>query len=376
MKNNNKDNQIFMSGPSISIEDEKIVIDALRNGWYGSKAYEYVEKFEYEFASYHNRKFALMTTNCTSAIHLALLSINVNKEDEVIVPDCTWIGSSSAIKYIGAETKFADIDRDNWCISAETLEARISNKTKAVVVVNLYGNMPNYNELEKLCKTKSIHIIEDAAESLGSIYEGRKSGNFGTFSVFSFHRSKTLTTGEGGMLLTDDLEFYKRCKFLRDHGRQPGTYYNTEIAYKYMPFNLQAALGYAQLKRIDELVSRKREIWQLYKEKLSDVPNLFFNIEPENTFNSVWSTTCVLGDQYEIDSSHIIEKLSDYNLPARPFFYPLSSLPAYNEKKEYEKINNVSYSISKKGFNLPCALNITNDQINTYCETLKQIILD
>ncbi len=367
--------EIFMAGPSISKEDEEIVLDALRNGWYGSKAYEYVERFEKEFARYHDRKYGLMTTNCTSAIHLTLLSLGLENDDEIIVPECTWIGSSSPINYVGAKPIFADINDQNWCLSADTIESSISKKTKAVIVVNLYGNMPEYDEIEKLCKSHSIHIIEDAAESLGSKYRGRKSGNFGAFSVFSFHRSKTITTGEGGMLLTDDEKLYERCKFLRDHGRSPGTYYNTEIAYKYMPFNLQAALGYAQFKRIDELVNRKRQIWKLYKEKLKKIPNLFFNVEPSHVFNSVWSTTCVLGKEYKLDNNILMNKLSEQGLPSRPFFYPLSSLPAYNKKKEYGSKNVVSYSISKKGINLPCALNITDDQIHQYCEALEKIIL-
>ena len=134
----------------------------------------------------------------------------------------------------------------------------LSMKTKAIIAVNLYGNMPEYDEIESLCKKNSIYLIEDAAESLGSTYKNRRSGNFGNFSVFSFHRSKTLTTGEGGMLLTDDKTLYDRCKFLRDHGRQPGSYFNTEIAYKFMPFNLQAALGYSQFKRLNKLVERKK----------------------------------------------------------------------------------------------------------------------
>ena len=366
--------EIFMAGPDISKEDEEIVLDALRHGWYGSRAYEYVEKFELEFAKYHNRKYGLMTTNCTSAIHLALLSINLDKSSEVIVPDCTWIGSASPINYVGAKTIFADIDKDNWCISPDSIKMNINDNTKAIVTVNLYGNMPNYEEIEKICESKSIFLLEDAAESLGSKYNKKRSGSFGDFSFFSFHRSKTITTGEGGMLLTDNDELYDRCKFLRDHGRDPGSYYNTEIAYKYMPFNLQAALGYSQFKKIDKLVERKREIWSLYKTSLKELPDLHFNIEPNNVFNSVWSTTCVFGDSYSFTNDEIIEKLNKANLPARPFFYPLSSLPAYNEESKYKNKNINSYTISKKGINLPSALNITNDQIKHYCNSLIEMV--
>ncbi len=368
--------EIFMAGPDITSEDEEYVLDALRNGWYGSKAYYYVEKFESEFAKFHERKYALMTTNCTSAIHLCLLSLNISEEDEVIVPDCTWIGSASPIKYVGGKTIFADIDEENWCLSSDSIEAALSKKTKAIIAVNLYGNMPEYDEIESLCKKNSIYLIEDAAESLGSTYKNRRSGNFGDFSVFSFHRSKTLTTGEGGMLLTDDKNLYNRCKFLRDHGRQPGSYFNTEIAYKFMPFNLQAALGYSQFKRLDKLVERKKRILDIYKEEMSDISDLFFNTEPSYIYNSAWSTTLVLGKSHNLEKEQIINNLTNQNLPARPFFYPLSSLPAYNQIEKYEQVNLISYSISKKGINLPCALNITDEQIKSYCSALKSIILN
>ena len=230
---------IYMAGPSVTEEDLKYVVDSFKNGWYGDKAYYYVEKFEYEFAKFHSRNFALMTPNCTSAIHLVLAGLGIKEGDEVIVPDCTWIGSAAAIKYQGASTVFADIDKKNWCISTESLQKNINKKTKAVIVVNLYGNMPDYTEISSICKRNNIHLIEDAAESLGSKFKNQRAGKFGIASTFSFHRTKTITTGEGGMLLLDDRKLFERCKFLRDHGRKPGTYFNTEVTFKYMPFNLQ-----------------------------------------------------------------------------------------------------------------------------------------
>ena len=222
-------NEIYMAGPSVTQADEEIVLDALRNGWYGKNAYKYVELFEAEFAKYHNRAHALMTPNCTSAIHLLLKGLNIHEGDEIIVPECTWIATAAPIHYQRAKIVFADIDPINWCLTPETIEARITSKTKAVIVVDLYGNMPDMDAIKAVCDKHGIYLIEDAAEALGSKYKDVKAGKFGVGSVFSFHRTKTLTTGEGGMLLIDDEQLYQRCKFLRDHGRKPGSYYNTEI---------------------------------------------------------------------------------------------------------------------------------------------------
>ena len=249
---NNKSRKIYAAGPSISDLEIKTVIDAVSNGWY-ENAYDYCELFQEEFSNYHNRKFALMTPNCTTAIHLVLAGMGIGPEDEVIVPECTWIGSTAGVSYLGAKTIFCDIDPVNWCLNPITLEKLITEKTKAIIFVDLFGNMPNIDELEAISKKHNIPLIEDAAEAHGSTYRKKKAGSFGLASVFSFHRTKTITTGEGGMLLMDNEELFNRCSFLRDHGRIPGgkPYWNLEITFKYMPFNVQAALGYAQLKRID-----------------------------------------------------------------------------------------------------------------------------
>jgi perosamine synthetase len=271
---------IYMAGPWITELEERVVLDALRNGWYGKNAYHYVETFEAEFSKYHDRKFALMTPNCTTALHLLLAGLGIGEDDEVIAPDCTWVGSVACITYQRAKTVLADIDAEHWCLTPESIECAITPKTKAVIIVDLYGNMPDWDGILDVCQRRGIYAIEDAAESLGSKYRGVRAGKFGIGSTFSFHRTKTITTGEGGMLLMDDEKLFQRCKFLRDHGRAPGSYFNTEVTFKYMPFNLQAALGYAQFLRIDELIGKKRWILQGYRDRLSGIPDLYLNAEP------------------------------------------------------------------------------------------------
>jgi len=364
-----------MAGPLISEQEAHLVLDACRNGWYGKNAYYYVEYFEAEFAKYHDRKFALMTPNCTSALHLLLAGLGVGPGDEVIAPECTWIGSTACITYLKANTVFADIDPIHWCLTPESIKKVISPKTKAVIVVDLYGNLPNWDEITKFCEKSGIHLIEDAAEAVGSIYKGTRAGKFGVGSAFSFHRTKTITTGEGGMLLLDDPKLYERCKFLRDHGRAPGTYYNTEVTFKYMPFNIQAALGYAQFLRIEELVNKKRWIWKGYIERLQGVPDILMNPEPLGTINGVWATALIFGKSHKMTRDKALDLLPKEGVPTRPFFYPLSSLPAYPNRRSHGEIENpVAYDVSSRGVNLPCALNLTEDDLDVVANGVKRIL--
>ena len=364
-----------MAGPWITEYEERIVMDAVRNGWYGNDAYHYVEMFEREFAKYHGRSHALMTPNCTTALHLLLAGLGIGEGDEVIVPDCTWIGSTACVTYQRAETVFADIDPIHWCLTPESIARAITPRTKAVIVVDLFGNMPDWHNIEKLCEKRGLTMIEDAAEALGSIYKSRRAGKFGIGSTFSFHRTKTITTGEGGMLLIDDEQLYQRCKFLRDHGRAPGTYYNTEITYKYMPSNIQAALGYAQFQRIDELVSKKRWIWRGFSERLADIPDILLNPEPEGVTNGVWATALVFGKSHGMTRDKALAEIPKLGLPTRPFFYPLSSLPAYPGREAEGRANNpVAYDTSDRGINLPCALNLTERDIDTVSEGIHRLL--
>lgn len=367
--------EIHMAGPWMTSLEEECVQDAMRNGWYGKQAYYYVEKFEAEFAAWHGRKYALMTPNCTTALHLLQAGLGVGVGDEVIVPECTWVGSVAGVSYQRATTVFADIDPIHWCLTPESIERAITPRTKAVIVVDLYGNMPDWDGILDVARRYNLHVIEDAAEALGSAYKGIRAGKFGVGSVFSFHRTKTISTGEGGMLLLDDEALYQRCKFLRDHGRQPGTYYNTEITFKYMPFNVQAALGYAQFQRVDELVGKKRWIWQGFCERLSDIPDVLINPEPEQVFNGVWATALVFGHSHSMTRDRALIELPKLGLPARPFFYPLSSLPAFPGRKDEGRASNpVAYSTSERGINLPCALNLTDADLDVVSQGIHRLL--
>lgn len=365
---------IYMAGPWVTQHEIDVVTDCMRNGWYN---YGYVEKFEREFAEYHGRKYGLMTPNCTTAIHLLLTAIGVGEGDEVIVPECTWIASAAPITYLRATPVFCDIDRVHWCLDPESVERSLSPRTKAIIAVDVFGNMPLLDELRTLSNRHGVPLIEDSAEALGSTYKQRRAGSFGVGSLFSFHRTKTVVTGEGGMLLLDDDALYQRCSVLRDHGRRAGgpMYYNYEVAYKYMPFNLQAAMGYAQFQRIDELVARKRWIFDSYKERLADIEDVEFNAEPEDGFNSVWITGLLIGKSYGIDKLEAMRRMEACGLPTRPFFYPLSSLPAYEgAESTYRPRNPNAYDICGRGINLPGALIMTEEQIDRVCAGVRKVL--
>jgi len=371
--------RIPVAGPWITQKEIDYVSDAVSNAWY-SNANFYQKQFEKAFAEYLGVKYAVSLPSCTSAIHLSLLALGIGKGDEVIVPDITWIATSAPITYVGAIPVFADIDENTWCLSAQSFEKCITSKTKAVIPVDLYGNMPDMNAIKSIAKKHNIGIIEDAAEAIGSEYRGKKAGSFGDTGVFSFHGSKTLTTGEGGMLVTNREDIYKRVLFLRDHGRQPGDklFCNTEVAYKYKMSSLQAALGLAQLERIDELIERKRDIFGWYHSELENLKGIRLNFEPPQTKNTYWMITVIIDKILGLKKEELMAKMDSKNIDCRPFFYPLSSLPAYkhfNGIKKAKQQNIVSYEISPYGINLPSALSVTQDQIISVCNSLKEIVI-
>lgn len=364
---------IPVAGPSITEKEIAYVTDAVTNGWYENASY-YIDQFEKKFASYLQRKYAISLPSCTSALHLSLLALGIGPGDEVIVPDITWIASAAPISYVGAIPVFADIDPVTWCLSAKTIETVITNKTKAIIMVNLYGHLPEWDSVIELAKIHNIPIIEDAAESIGSRYKNRLAGTFGITSCFSFHGSKTLVTGEGGMLVTDDDEIYKKCMIFRDHGRNPGDimFRNIQIGYKYKMSALQAALGLAQLERIDELVSRKRQIFNWYKIAFAGIEGILLNPDHLDVYNSYWMSTIVFDEKLNIHKDDVINQLRQLSIQTRPFFDPLSSLKAYLHLKS--NVNTVSYNISRRALNLPSAFNLERHDVNLVKKHIVSII--
>lgn len=366
--------RIPVAGPWISQKEIDYVTDAVTNAWYADHAI-YHQRFEQAFREYVGVKHAVALPSCTSAIHLALLALGVGTGDEVVVPDITWIASAAPVTYVGATTVFADIDPVTWCLSAASLAACITPRTKAVIPVDLYGNMPDWIALREVADKHGVAIVEDAAEAIGSRYRGKPAGSFGRLGAFSFHGSKTVTTGEGGMLVTDSDDLHARVQILRDHGRPPGDriFRNDEVAWKYKMSTMQAALGLAQIERIEELVQRKRAIFEWYRQRLAAVPGLSLNAEPQGTLNSYWMVTVVWPAEYDIRKEEMMHRLAQDSIDTRPFFHPLSSLVAYAGQAQAQSArmrNRVSYQIHDRAINLPSALCLTEAQVERVCAAL------
>ncbi len=361
-ENNRFSKVILPAGPSVTQLEREIVHDMMTYGW---DNYDYVEKFERDFAKYHNRKFCLMTPSCTLAIHLVLKTLNIKKGDEIIVPDVTWTATVSPVVEIGATPIFVDVKEDNWCINTDRIIEKINKKTKAVIAVDLFGNMPDMKKIENICNQKKIFLLEDSAEALGTVYNGIKAGKFGDFSFHSFHRTKTITSGEGGVLLTDNKKLFLKAKLLRDLGRSNKNSYIAEASsLKYMPSNLQAAMAYGQLKRIKELLKIKRHIFNEYKKNFSGV-NVKFNKDSSNLQNGLWATVINFDKKYKVNILKLIKFLQEKKIFARQFFSPLTSQPAYKKysNKNIKNINTVSYSLYKNSLVLPGHYNLTDNDI-------------
>ena len=363
---------IPVSGPWITEHEIRLVTEAARGSWYGN-ANDFIERFERAFARHTGRRYAIALPSCTSAIHLSLAAAGIGRGDEVIVPEITWIATAAPIQYVGATPVFADVEPDYWCLDPASVERSITPRTRAIIGVDLYGNMADWSALEEIASRHGLLLIEDAAEAIGATLHGRQAGAFGRTAVFSFHGSKTLTTGEGGMLVTDDDELWRRALCLRDHGRQPGdsAFVNSEVAFKYKMSAMQAALGLGQLDRLDELVARKREIFTNYRRELAGCDGLRMNQDRPGSVGSCWMSTITWTDgptKEELQAG-----LRREGIDTRPFFHPLSSLPAYTgivNSAELREQNPVAYQISERGLNLPSALCLTQEDVASVCRAL------
>lgn len=366
--------RIPVAGPSITQREIDYVTDAVTNCWYGN-ANAYHARFEQAFAAYVDRRFAMALPSCTSGIHLALAALGVGAGDEVIVPEITWIASAAPVTYVNATPVFADVDARTWCMTAESLRARITPRTKAVIPVHLYGNVADMDAIVAVAREHGIAVIEDAAEAAGGRWGGRPAGSFGEASVFSFHGSKTLTTGEGGMLLTDDEALFRRIGILRDHGRLPGdsTFFNAEVGFKYKMSAMQAALGLAQLERMDELLRMKRAAFRWYADALRDVPGATLNFEAPHSESTFWMVTLMLDPSHGLTKEDMRRELDARGIDTRPFFHPLSSLPAYAHLGPRPD-NAVAYRISPYGVNLPSSLALTEDDVAYVADAVRSMV--
>lgn len=364
--------RVSYTRPSITELEVSYATDAVRNGW-GEHCYDYIDKFEKIFSTYVGARYAIATSSCTGAIHMGLSALGISPNDEVILADTNWIASAAPITYLGATPVLVDILPDSWCLDPARVEVAITPRTKAIMAVHLYGNLCDMERLLEIGERYKIPVIEDAAEAIGSRWPDAHAGTLGRFGVFSFHGTKTMTTGEGGMFVTNDEELYRKVKTLENHGRAVGQvkqFWPDEIGFKYKMSNVQAAIGYAQIQRINELVKRKRDIFEYYHSRLSGLPGITMNSEMRPSVSGYWMPTLVFAPETGVTRERLVEAFNRANIDARVFFHALSSLPVFAPRPE----NQNSLSIPQRAINLPSYHDMSRDDQDRVVAVVQQVM--
>lgn len=363
--------RIYYTKPSITRLETDYAADAAANGW-GERCYEYIGRFESLFRAHLGVSHAIATSSCTGAMHMGLAALGVGAGDEVILGDINWIASAAPITYLGARPVFVDVLHDTWCIDPAKVEAAITPRTKAIIAVHLYGNLCDMEALRALGAKHGIPVVEDAAEAIGSEWRGRKAGSMGAFGTFSFHGTKTITTGEGGMFVTQDAALYETVLTLSNHGRAHGQskqFWPDRVGFKYKMSNLQAAIGCAQMERVNELIAGKRRIFQYYADRLSGLP-LKMNPEPPGTRNGFWMPTMVVDEGVAFDRDALLAAFKADDIDGRVFFWPLSMLPMF----ERQPGNAVSYGLYARAVNLPTYHDLTEAEMDRVVRHVRQCL--
>ncbi len=364
--------RILYTKPSITDLEVKYATDAAANGW-GDQCYAYINRFEELFRQHLGVRYAIATSSCTGALHMGMAALGIGPGDEVVMADTNWIATASPIVNLGAKPVFVDILQDSWCIDPEKVEAAITPCTKAIVAVHLYGNLCHMDRLLAIGEKHGIPIIEDAAEAIGSVYHGKRAGSMGKFGAFSFHGSKTLTTGEGGMFVTNDADLYERVLTLSNHGRARGQtkqFWPDLVGFKYKMSNLQAAIGCAQMERIEELIRKKRDIMKTYRNHLDKLPGVSMNPEPEGTVIGAWMPTVIFAPETGISRDKLQAAFSAENADARVFFWPLSGLSMFTPVKT----NVNAWDIPERAMNLPSYHEILDADLTRVCSVIDQLV--
>jgi perosamine synthetase len=340
--------------PCLDEAETENVLKCLREGWISSKG-EFIDRFEADFANYVGSSQAISVSNGTVALHLALLALGLGPGDEVIIPGLTYVATANSVAYVGATPVLSDINPDDWNIDVDRLESLITSKTKAIIPVHLYGMPCHMEQIVDIASRHNLFIIEDCAEALGSKINGKHVGTFGDIATFSFYGNKTITTGEGGMVVTNDRMLGMKTRKLKGQGLSDKEYYHDVVGYNYRMTNICAAIGVAQLGKLNSILTRKSEIADRYRCALS----LFARFQPDllGYTNSYWMVSCILPG---CNIAAIRNHLSVNGIETRPFFYPINKLPMYKACSEIP----TSEKISPMGLNLPSSPNLTDRDVD------------
>lgn len=352
------DSFIPISKPFIGARERELVLDALDSGWVSSIG-KYIDEFEVNFARYCGADYALAVSNGTTGLHLALAALGLQPGDEVIIPDLTFVATANAVAYTGATPILADVDPDTLCLDPASVKAVISERTKAIIPVHLYGHPADMDALMQIADAHGLDVIEDAAEAHGAEYKGRRVGGLGKCGVFSFYGNKVITTGEGGMLTTNDRELYQYAKRLRDHAMSPQRrYFHDERGFNYRITNLQAALGVAQLERIDDFLGRRAQIMDWYHAEIAATESVRLN-RVKNWAKSAFWMVCLEVDWLdEPRRDALMHALKARGIDTRPYFCTMSSMPMYKQKSLP-----VAARKAQTGINLPSFYELTKRDV-------------
>lgn len=352
--------KIFVAAPTLSGNEKKYVNDCLDSTWISS-AGKYITDFEQSFAKYIGVKHAISCSNGTVALHVPLLALNIGPNDEVIVPTLTYIATANAVSYVGAKKVLVDCDPTTWAIDINDLKKKITPKTKAIMVVHLYGHPADMDPIIELAREHNIHIIEDCAESIGATYKSKMTGVFGVISTFSFFGNKVITTGEGGMIVTNNDELDQKMRILKGQGMDPNRrYWHPVVGYNYRMTNIQAAIGLAQLEQVDKFLDYRRKLAGWYNEELASLKDII-TLPYEATWakHCYWMYTILVNSNQNDNRNQLMNYLANQGIETRPIFYPMHQMPPHYSELSYPNADD----ISARGINLPTHTSLTREDV-------------
>lgn len=355
--------------PSLTGRELEYVTDCIATNWISSKG-KYVDRFEAEFAKFCQTRFAISTSNGTTALHLALVGLGLGPGDEVIVPDLTFIATANAVTYCGAKPVLVDVDPATWTISPEAVEAAVTARTRGIIPVHLYGHPAEMDALGRIAERHGLFLLEDCAEALGAGYRGRTVGGIGTAGCFSFYGNKTLTTGEGGMVVTNDEALARRLRMFRDHGMSPERrYVHPLVGFNYRLTNLQAAVGVAQLERIEEISAHKRRLDAAYRRSLSRIRGITLSPRADWADPVCWLFSVLVEEGFGRSRDQVLEALEEREIGCRPLFHPLHRQPPYLQSGSFPS----SDDLAARGLSLPSAVTLPDRAIENVCAVIADL---
>jgi perosamine synthetase len=357
--------------PFLGEDELNNVIEAVKSSWISSQG-KFIGEFEEGFAKYHQMKHAIATSNGTAALHLALKSLDIGKGDEVLVPTLTFAATANAVIYCNAEPVFVDSHPEYWCMDPYGLEEKITSRTKAIIPVHLYGHPCDMDPIMEVAEAHDLYVVEDAAEAHGALYKGKKVGTFGDISCYSFYGNKIITTGEGGICITNDEILRNKMRILRDHGMNTNKrYWHDIIGFNYRMTNLQAAIGVAQLQKLDQFIEKKRELASYYQQMLKSLcDDDQITLHPEMSWAKCvyWIYCILIEDKFNLKRDDIIHELMIKGIDTRPFFYPITVMNPY-QKESLPRAE----ELSRKGLSLPSSLSLDFEDISKITDALKNV---